>query len=157
MGARDREPRVLCDEAIYFSCILTYVAVSLVSSLVMVGVHIMVLGGVGLRAGVRSAAGATMVVVCCSLQACVQLVGEYEVSHSLAVAHWIKQRVQEVTGCRVSIGIGGNLLLAKMAGQMAKPSNKEFGASGIFRLDDANAKAFMSTIKLKDLPGIGWR
>lgn len=59
------------------------------------------------------------------------------------------------TGCRVSIGIGPNLVLAKLAGQFAKPSNREFGELGVYRVERTKSLEFMGRIKISDLPGFG--
>lgn len=73
----------------------------------------------------------------------------------MAIARWIKEKVLERTDCRVSIGIGPNLVLAKLAGQYAKPSNQQFGQIGIYRVE--SSIEFMKHIKLSDIPGIGDR
>lgn len=57
----------------------------------------------------------------------------------------------------MSVGIGPNLVVAKLAGQNAKPSSIQYGHLGVYRVDKLNAMEFMKTIKLSDLPGIGDR
>lgn len=86
-----------------------------------------------------------------------QLVGDAECPKVLEVAFWIQKTVLNRTGCRVSIGIGPNLVVAKLAGQRAKPSDPQFGHIGVYAVDRSNALDFMKSVKLSELPGVGDR
>lgn len=59
----------------------------------------------------------------------------------------IRNTVFDLTGCSVSVGAGGNVLLAKLANKKAKPN-------GYFHLHE-NIHGFLSALPVKALPGIG--
>ncbi|KAA8499906.1 DNA repair protein REV1 [Porphyridium purpureum] len=67
----------------------------------------------------------------------------------LFCAH-IRAEIQRVTGCTASAGIGRNMLLARVATMLAKPN-------GQFRIQDSEALAHISSLALRDLPGLGYR
>jgi DNA repair protein REV1 len=67
-----------------------------------------------------------------------------------SLAQSIRDRVCEKTQCNVSIGIGANILLAKLALRKAKPA-------GQFHLKPEDAQEFMQNLDVQDLPGVGWR
>jgi DNA polymerase-4 len=69
-----------------------------------------------------------------------------------AIAHSIKQAVYTRAGSemRCSIGIGPNVMLAKMAADMRKPN-------GLTLLTDADLPGALHGLKLQDFPGIGPR
>lgn len=92
-------------------------------------------------------------------QAFVQLVGPVETKLCESVAEWIRNEVFKRTGCYVSVGIGPNLMLAKLAGQRAKPPHNHNYSNehvGIYRVYPPYAD-FVSSVPLRDLPGIGQR
>lgn len=64
------------------------------------------------------------------------------------VAEDIRRRTREETGITVSIGIGPNRLVAKMASEEAKPD-------GVFEVNLAEVEAFMASKPVRALPGIG--
>ena len=67
-----------------------------------------------------------------------------------AIAKTIRDRVREKTQCDVSVGIGGNILLAKLALRKAKPA-------GQYLLKAEEAEEFMENMDVQDLPGVGWK
>jgi len=62
----------------------------------------------------------------------------------------IRDRVREKTQCEVSIGIGPNILLAKLALRKAKPA-------GQYLLKSEDCQEYMEDIDVQDLPGVGWK
>lgn len=88
-----------------------------------------------------------------------QLVGEIETKSSNEIALWIRDKVADRTGCSVSIGIGPNLVLAKLAGQKAKPSSSDTQSKhvGVYRVDRASSIEFMRLMSLSEIPGVGER
>jgi len=71
-------------------------------------------------------------------------IGVVEASHDKA--EQIREEIFAACRCHASIGIGENMLLARLATKKAKPK-------GQFTVDDPTS--FMSEQKLSDLPGIG--
>jgi len=69
-------------------------------------------------------------------------------------ARRIRDAVLSATGMRVSIGVGPNKLVAKLAVERAKPKPGS-GATGVHVVDEAGVDAFMATLALGDIPGIG--
>ncbi|ODV94154.1 hypothetical protein PACTADRAFT_51038 [Pachysolen tannophilus NRRL Y-2460] len=67
---------------------------------------------------------------------------------AMQLAKKIKKTIFEETDCSVSIGIGRNVLLAKLALRRAKPD-------GIFQVSDP-IHDFLENIPVKDLPGVGY-
>ena len=66
------------------------------------------------------------------------------------LAQSIRDRVRQKTKCDVSIGIGANILLAKLALRKAKPA-------GQYHLKQEDAQEFMQNLDVQDLPGVGWK
>jgi len=66
----------------------------------------------------------------------------------IAYAHELRRRVREKTKLPLSIGIGPNRMIAKMASRHAKPD-------GVFRVLPDQARTFASIHKVRDVPGIG--
>lgn len=60
----------------------------------------------------------------------------------------LRDLVKEKTGCAVSVGIGGNILLAKVALRKAKPA-------GQFQLKPDAVLDFIGNLTVQDLPGVG--
>ncbi|MBI5600313.1 MAG: DNA polymerase IV, partial [Gemmatimonadetes bacterium] len=69
-------------------------------------------------------------------------------------ARRIRDAVFAQTGMRVSIGVGPNKLVAKLAAERAKPKPGS-GATGVHVVEEAGVLAFMRTLALGDIPGIG--
>ncbi|MHB8839018.1 MAG: Y-family DNA polymerase [Gemmatimonadaceae bacterium] len=69
-------------------------------------------------------------------------------------ARRIRESVFAKTGMRVSIGVGPNKLVAKLAAERAKPKPGS-GASGVHVVEDDAVLPFMRTLALAELPGIG--
>ncbi len=69
-------------------------------------------------------------------------------------ARRIRDAVRAETGMRVSIGGGPNKLVAKLAGERAKPKPGS-GATGVYIVADDGVAEFMATLELADIPGIG--
>ncbi|KAK7970507.1 DNA repair protein REV1 [Apiospora saccharicola] len=57
--------------------------------------------------------------------------------------------VKERTGCAVSVGIGGNILLAKVALRKAKPA-------GQFQINPEDVLTILGELKVDDLPGVAY-
>ncbi|KAI5064723.1 hypothetical protein GOP47_0019418 [Adiantum capillus-veneris] len=65
------------------------------------------------------------------------------------LASCIREEVFDLTRCTASVGIAGNLLLARMATKKAKPD-------GQFRILPCHVEGFLSGLSVKELPGVGW-
>ncbi|MCK4373756.1 MAG: hypothetical protein KAX19_00465, partial [Candidatus Brocadiae bacterium] len=65
-----------------------------------------------------------------------------------AVGLWLKRAVRAETGLHVSIGIGSNKVVAKMASDFGKPD-------GMALVEAAREADFLAMHELKDIPGIG--
>ena len=76
------------------------------------------------------------------------VLNEARLPDPLALAEALRKRVREKTGCSASVGMGPNLLLARMATRRAKPD-------GAFVLRQEEAEAFMRDVPVRDLPGVG--
>ena len=61
----------------------------------------------------------------------------------------LRAEVLAKTGCAVSVGIGGNILQAKVALRKAKPA-------GQFHLKPEDVLDFMGELEVKSLPGVAW-
>lgn len=64
------------------------------------------------------------------------------------IAQTLRNLVKQKTGCAVSVGIGGNVLLAKVALRKAKPA-------GQFQLKPEAVLDFIGNLTVQDLPGVG--
>lgn len=64
------------------------------------------------------------------------------------LAEDIRNLVRERTSCEASVGIGSNILLAKLATRRAKPA-------GTFHLKSEQAIEFLSPLQFDSLPGVG--
>lgn len=80
----------------------------------------------------------------------VGLEGSIDREQALAdeLAQSLRESIKEKTGCAVSVGIGGNILLAKVALRKAKPA-------GQFQLKPSAVLDFIGDLTIKDLPGFG--
>lgn len=65
------------------------------------------------------------------------------------LAQALRDEVLQKTGCAVSVGIGGNILLAKVALRKAKPA-------GQYHLKPEDVLDFMGQLEVQSLPGIAW-
>ena len=65
------------------------------------------------------------------------------------IAQHLREVVKEKTGCAISVGIGGNILLAKVALRKAKPA-------GQHHIKPNEAFDFLSDLTMQDLPGIAY-
>lgn len=63
------------------------------------------------------------------------------------IAHGLREKIKEKTGCAVSVGIGGNILLAKVALRRAKPA-------GQYNVKPEEALEFLGGLLVQDLPGV---
>jgi DNA repair protein REV1 len=61
----------------------------------------------------------------------------------------IRHRIRVLTGCEVSVGIGGNILLAKLALRKAKPA-------GQYHIKPEEVLDFIGTLPVESLPGVAW-
>ncbi|KAG5460925.1 MAG: hypothetical protein BJ554DRAFT_6970 [Olpidium bornovanus] len=66
-----------------------------------------------------------------------------------ALAQQIRQEIREATGCEASIGISGNIMLARMATKQAKPCGQYF-------LKSDEVQGFLRGKSVRELPGVGW-
>ncbi|TRY61780.1 hypothetical protein TCAL_06254 [Tigriopus californicus] len=66
----------------------------------------------------------------------------------LDFAQEVRTQIQNATQCHASVGLGPNLLLARMATRQAKPNGK-------FHLSKEDSWEFMKSIPVRDLPGVG--
>ncbi|CUS12655.1 unnamed protein product, partial [Tuber aestivum] len=72
-----------------------------------------------------------------------------EETKALEIAQTIRNRCREETGgCEVSVGIGRNMLLAKLAMRKAKPA-------GMYIVREEEIDQFLDDIRVRDLPGFG--
>ncbi|SPO27335.1 related to DNA repair protein MUS-42 [Ustilago trichophora] len=65
------------------------------------------------------------------------------------LAEAFRDEIRERCGCEASIGIGSNILLARLATRKAKPG-------GSFHLTDDAKQPFLDALDVDDLHGIGW-
>ena len=65
------------------------------------------------------------------------------------IAQKLRERIREKTGCHVSVGIGGNILQAKVALRKAKPA-------GQFQLKPEEVLDFIGELKVENLPGVAY-
>ncbi|KAI1828474.1 impB/mucB/samB family protein [Xylaria intraflava] len=65
------------------------------------------------------------------------------------IATSLRDRIKEKTGCAVSVGIGGNILLAKVALRKAKPA-------GQYQIRPEEMQRFLGELKVDDLPGVAY-
>lgn len=65
------------------------------------------------------------------------------------IATDLRARIKDKTGCNVSIGIGGNILLAKVALRRAKPA-------GQYQIKPDEVLDFLGELKVEDLPGVAY-
>lgn len=72
---------------------------------------------------------------------------EQEKATSLATE--LRARIKDKTGCNVSVGIGGNILLAKVALRRAKPA-------GQYQILPEEVLEFLGDLKVEDLPGVAY-
>ncbi|KAK5114455.1 hypothetical protein LTR62_002390 [Meristemomyces frigidus] len=72
-----------------------------------------------------------------------------EQSKADEIAQVIRDEVLEKTGCNVSVGIGGNILLAKLALRKAKPA-------GQYQLRPEDVLDFIGPLEVEKLPGVAW-
>ncbi|KAK0532318.1 deoxycytidyl transferase [Tilletia horrida] len=72
-----------------------------------------------------------------------------KLSTPTALAQALRHEIHLRTGCSASIGIGSNILLARLATRKAKPG-------GVWHLTDDQALAFTAALDVDDLHGIGW-
>ncbi|CAG7846701.1 DNA repair protein REV1; AltName: Full=Rev1-like terminal deoxycytidyl transferase [Serendipita indica DSM 11827] len=72
-----------------------------------------------------------------------------EMDYAVKLAEMIRTRMLEVTKCQVSIGIGENLLLARIASRKAKPAST-------YHLLAIDAPAFLAPLPLDMIWGVGY-
>ncbi|CBQ72782.1 related to DNA repair protein MUS-42 [Sporisorium reilianum SRZ2] len=65
------------------------------------------------------------------------------------LAEALRDEIRDRCGCEASIGIGSNILLARLATRKAKPG-------GSFHLTDDAKQPFLDALDVDDLHGIGW-
>jgi len=72
-----------------------------------------------------------------------------EQSKADEIAQTLRAKVKVETGCEVSVGIGGNILLAKVALRKAKPA-------GQYQLKPEEVLSFLGELEVQSLPGVAW-
>ncbi|KAL0939013.1 impb mucb samb family protein [Colletotrichum truncatum] len=65
------------------------------------------------------------------------------------IALELRNKIKTSTGCAVSVGIGGNILLAKVALRRAKPA-------GQFQIKPEQVLDIIGELEVKDLPGVAY-
>lgn len=65
------------------------------------------------------------------------------------IAKSLREEVKAKTGCDVSVGIGSNILLAKVALRRAKPA-------GQYQIKPEEVLGFIGELQVQDLPGVAW-
>jgi DNA repair protein REV1 len=65
------------------------------------------------------------------------------------IAHSLRTEVKSKTGCDVSVGIGTNILMAKVALRKAKPA-------GQHQIKPGEVLGFIGELQVQDLPGVAW-
>ncbi|KAL8956247.1 MAG: hypothetical protein Q9193_006177, partial [Seirophora villosa] len=65
------------------------------------------------------------------------------------IARGIRENVKQMTGCEVSVGIGGNILLAKLALRKAKPA-------GQYQVRPDDVLDFVGAVTVQELPGVAF-
>ena len=65
------------------------------------------------------------------------------------LAQGLRDAVREKTGCDVSVGIGNNILLAKVALRKAKPAGQHL-------IKPEDMLAFLGELQVTNLPGVAW-
>ena len=65
------------------------------------------------------------------------------------IAQCLRDQIKERTGCAVSVGIGGNILLAKVALRKAKPA-------GQYQVKPEEILDFIGALTVQDLPGVAY-
>ena len=61
----------------------------------------------------------------------------------------LRNEIKEKTGCAVSVGIGANILLAKVALRKAKPA-------GQYQIKPEEVLHFLGDLTVQELPGVAW-
>ncbi|GAB7341118.1 hypothetical protein MBLNU457_7426t1 [Dothideomycetes sp. NU457] len=72
-----------------------------------------------------------------------------EQSRADEIGDELRKTVLDLTGCNVSVGIGSNILLAKVALRKAKPA-------GQFQLKPEDVLDFIGGLEVQSLPGVAW-
>ena len=70
-------------------------------------------------------------------------------SAGLRIAQYIRDRIFQATACPSSVGVGRNMLLARLATQRAKPNGK-------FEITTENMNAFLAPMLLSKIPQVGY-
>ncbi|ORX50861.1 DNA repair protein [Hesseltinella vesiculosa] len=77
------------------------------------------------------------------------LIAHPEVGEEEAFAQKLRQEIKEATGCNASVGIGSNILLARLATKKAKPDN-------IYCCKSDAIDEFLAGFHLRDIPRVGY-
>ncbi|KAI1266808.1 impB/mucB/samB family protein [Xylariaceae sp. FL1019] len=72
-----------------------------------------------------------------------------EQEHADQLAKSLRHEIKVKTGCAVSVGIGDNILLAKVALRKAKPA-------GQYQIKPEEVQDFLGGLKVSDLPGVAY-
>jgi DNA repair protein REV1 len=74
---------------------------------------------------------------------------DQEQQQAWLIAQNLRDAIKKRTDCDVSIGIGGNILLAKLALRKAKPA-------GQYYIKPEEVLDFIGPLEVQDLPGVAW-
>ncbi|KAG8966336.1 deoxycytidyl transferase [Tulasnella sp. 419] len=74
--------------------------------------------------------------------------GDEEQNEAIILAESIRDRIRDITGCEVSIGVSHNIMLARMATRHAKPA-------GSYHLLPENVPAHLAPLPITSVHGVG--
>ncbi|KAK0422003.1 hypothetical protein QR680_007307 [Steinernema hermaphroditum] len=74
-----------------------------------------------------------------------------QITDIMGIVMQMRKDINAATGCPVSVGIGPNLLLARLATKKAKPNGQYMVENDPYAIEN-----FMRDVKVADLPGVGY-
>lgn len=80
---------------------------------------------------------------------CTKVLEQSRIGNPVAFAEHLRAEIKQETGCPASVGIGGSVLIARLATRYAKPD-------GVRWVSPSEAKAFIANEKIRNLPGLGY-
>ncbi|KAE9414462.1 hypothetical protein Angca_003715, partial [Angiostrongylus cantonensis] len=81
---------------------------------------------------------------------CTDLFNNVQISDAQAFAEHLRAEIRQKTGCPASVGIGKNVLIARLATRHAKPDGVRF-------VLPSQTEFFIANEKVKNLPGMGYQ
>ncbi|GFT54025.1 DNA repair protein REV1 [Trichonephila clavipes] len=79
---------------------------------------------------------------------CTELLQDIQLS-PCQFASVLRAEIEKETGCTASAGMGGNMLLARLANKAAKPNGQHY-------VNESDVEEFMKNQNVGDLPGVGY-